>query len=343
MYPRDVTQREKAAAAWPLTLIVHVGPHKTATTSIQAALAHNSPYLASRGVHVPAGAHPDFGGHHIVPFVLAGKSLVPLGISGSAPAVSGLLDAWLVGARDTSARRILVSSEVFDELGENEWLTLDRELREAATRTGTRIEGLIIHFTDRELEARLKSSAGNSILHGATLPMDELVEWLRADMATRDALIDGLPSLLPGPIEVSHIDFAPTHSVVTGAPEKDFVGRWFDHVLGLEDAAGIEPAAGFEHLNPSLSAETLEEVRLFNVANNPPGAPGVRAYSRFDGNPALEQAFARLNKVRFVFIERDRYRAEAQARMHEVESLRAEVVKLKDRSLRARIRRLLRG
>ena len=343
MYPRDVTQRQEDATRWPLTLIVHAGPHKTATTSIQAALAHNSPYLASHGIHVPAGAHPDFGGHHLAPFVLAGKSLVPLGISGSTPAVSSLLDAWLGGARDTAARRILVSSEVFYELGDDEWLTLDRELREAATRTGTRIECLIIQFTNRELESRLKSSAGNNILHGATLPMDELIEWLRVDVTKRDARIDGLPGLLPGPVEVSRIDFTPTHSVVTGAPEKDFVGRWFDHVLGPEDAAGIEPAVGFEHLNPSLSAETLEEIRQFNLANNPPGAPGVRAYSRFDGNSALEQAFARLNQVRLVFTERDRYRAEALARAHEVESLRADLAELANGSLRARLRRFLRG
>jgi hypothetical protein len=166
MYPRGVTQGKKDAAPWPLTLIVHVGPHKTATTTIQAVLAHNTSYLATRGVHVPPGGHPERGGHHLLPFLLDGLSLSPLlGLTQVDDSVGDLFDSWLTGARENSAHRILVSSEVFDVFDEEAWRAFDRELQESAQRTNTAVTRLVIHFTRREIESRVRSAAGNSYIH----------------------------------------------------------------------------------------------------------------------------------------------------------------------------------
>ena len=88
----------------------------------------------------------------------------------------------------------------------------------------------------------------------------------------------------------------------------------------------------------------------FNVLNNPPNADLVWPYARFDGDPDLERGFARLNLVRSVFFELDakeqlaqELRAEIQNLHAEIQNLRDEVAYLLDRSLRARIRRFLRG
>lgn len=332
-----VAERDERSAGWPVTVMVHIGPQKTATTTIQAALAHNTPYLATRGVHVPPGVHPHLGGHHLLSFLLGGRSLVPLlGVTQSDVSVGDVFDEWLTGARENGAHRILVSSEGFFLLGEEAWLVFDRELQEAAQRTKTEVSRIVIHFTDRELESRLKSVAAESYVHGATLPRDELIEWWRADLATKDATVERIPGILSVTAEVAHIDFGGAVASPDVAASQDFVLRWFAHVLGAEDAEGIVVAEDSSRLNSSLSAETLEELRAFNVLNNPPHADGVRPFARFDGDPELERAFARLNVERSALFARD-------AKAPSVQNHRAKLAALSDGSLRARIRRFLRG
>jgi hypothetical protein len=351
MYSRGVTQGKKDAAPWPLTLIVHVGPHKTATTTIQAALAHNTPYLATRGVHVPPGVHPQLGGHHVLSFLLGGRSLVPLiGQTESDVSVGDVLDGWLAGARENGAHRVLVSSEEFCDITEEGWLAFNRELQEASRRTNTSVSNLVIHFTRRDIESRVKSAAGNAYIHGATLPREELIEWLRTDLARQDGTVGRIPELVSTPAEVSHIVFGDLVASPDVAPSQDFVPRWFAHVLGADNAEGIVIAEESSRLNPSLSAATLDELRAFNVLNNPPHAHGVWPFARFDGDPDLERAFARLNIVRFAFFARDdneqvahHLRVDVKNLEDDVQNLRAELSALTERSPRARIRRIVRG
>jgi len=316
--------------------MVHAGPHKTATTTIQAALAQNTSYLAKRGIYVPPGTHPDFAGHHHLPFLLQGKSLVPLGLAHSKASIGDLFDEWFTGARKMGAHRVLVSSEDFDSLEEESWLAFDRELRASAVRTNTVVSGLVIHFTRREIEARLTSFVGELYKHGATLPCEELGDWLRVDMARQDVTIDRLPRFLSTPTEISYLDFELGVAAPKATPSDGFAFGWFAHVLGPEDAEGIVIAEESSRLNPGLSAATLDELREFNVMNNPPHADDVRPFSKIDGDPELELAFARLDRVRYVYMARENHE-------RVIQDLRAHVAALADRSLRARIRRFLRG
>jgi len=344
MYPRKMTQRRKVGSSWPLTLIVHVGPHKTATTTIQAAMASNAPYLATRGVHVPPGAHALFGGHHLLSFLLGGLSLAPLGgLTHSDVSVGEIFDGWLTGARENGAHRVLVSSEEFSGLTEEAWLAFDRELQEAAQRTDTEVSRIEIHFTHREIESRLKSAAGNAYIGGATLPREELIEWLRADLAMRDATVARTPEILSTPAEVFHFEYEDAVASPGAASSQDLVLRWFSHVLGVEDAEGIVIAEDSSRLNPSRSGALFDELRAFNVLNNPPHADVARPFVKFDGDPDLERAFARLNIVRYAFFARDANAQGIQNLLAETQNLRQEIADLSDRSLRARIRRFLRG
>jgi hypothetical protein len=325
--------------------MVHVGPHKTATTTIQAVLAHNTSYLATRGVHVPPGGHPERGGHHLLPFLLDGLSLAPLlGLTQVDVSVGDLLDAWLTGARETGAHRVLVSSEVFDVFEEEAWRAFDRELQQSALRTNTAVTRLVIHFTRREIDSRVSSAVGNSYIHGATLPRQELGERLRAEMARQDATIERIPEFLSTSAEVSYLDFdVAVKSPDVAPPPPDFVDRWFAHVLGAEDAKGIEIAQESSRLNPSLAGVTHDGIRAFNVLNNPRHADAVSPFLRFDGDSEMERAFERLNLVRSVFFGLDAKEQLVQELRAEIQNLRDEVAYLLDRSLRARIRRFLRG
>jgi len=351
MYTRAVASRDEESGLWPVTVMVHVGPHKTATTTIQASMASNAPYLATRGIHVPPGGNPQRGGHHLLPFLLEGLSLAPLiGRNQSDVSVGEIFDGWLTGARENGAHRVLVSSEVFSVMEEKTWLAFDRELQESAQRTDTAVSRLEIHFTHREIESRLTSAAGNAYIHGASLPRQELIEWLRTDLAGHDATVERIPEILSTPAEVFHIQYEDAVTTPEVAPSPDFVLRWFAHVLGATDAEGIVISEDSSRLNPSLSVATLDELRAFNVLNNPPHAHGARPFYKFDGDPDLDRAFARLNTVRYAFFARDanaqviqNLRADVQKLLAEMQNLRDVIADLSDRSLRARIRRFLRG
>ena len=342
MYPRQVPTREENSAAWPVTLMVHVGPHKTATTTIQAALAHNGPHLSTKGIFVPPGTHPNFAGHHHLPFLLQGKSLVPLGLTDSNATIGDLIDEWLTGARDNGAHRVVVSPEDFDALEEELWLAFERELQQSAARTNTVVSGLVIHFTRREIESRLVSSVGNFYIHGASLPRDELIERLRADVAHHDNTIERLPGLLSTPTEVSYFDFGEVVAAPEAARSTGFALGWFAHVLGPEDAEGIVIAEESARLIPALSAATLDELREFNVINNPAHADAVRPFERIDGDPELERAFARLNYARNVYMARDAVRDDVARTANEIDVLRSAIEEARAHSRRARVRSFLR-
>jgi hypothetical protein len=54
--------------------LIHVGTHKTGTTSLQVALSSNRTHLLEQGVLYPvSGSHPDWPGHHNLAFGLVGR------------------------------------------------------------------------------------------------------------------------------------------------------------------------------------------------------------------------------------------------------------------------------
>jgi hypothetical protein len=170
-----------------------------------------------------------------------------------------------------------------------------------------------------------------------------LIEWLRADLVRRDATVERIPELLSTPAEVLHIEFGDVAPSPEAAPSPDFVLRWFAHVLGASDAEGIVISEDSSRLNPALSAATLDELRAFNVLNNPAHADVGFPFAKFDGDPEMERAFARLNTVRYAFFARDANAQVIQNLLAEMQNLRDVIADLSDRSLRARIRRFLRG
>jgi hypothetical protein len=169
-------------------------------------------------------------------------------------------------------------------------------------------------------------------------------------LARHDATVERIPEILSTPAEVFHIQYEDAVTTLEVAPSPDFVVRWFAHVLGASDAEGIVIAEDSSRLNPSHSVATLDELRAFNVLNNPQHAHGAWPFNKFDGDPELERAFPRLHIMRSAFFARDanaqviqNLRADVQNLLAEMQNLRDVIADLSDRSLRARIRRFLRG
>lgn len=101
-------------------LVLHIGTHKTGSTSIQKSLHKNAKKLESQGVFYPT-EKTVWGGHHQLPWAL--------GINhpnrDSNVTVDDCLDAWL----KEGFEKIIISSEDFDFLSRDMILELKKKLR----------------------------------------------------------------------------------------------------------------------------------------------------------------------------------------------------------------------
>jgi hypothetical protein len=92
-----------------MLLYIHIGTHKTGTTSIQAFLRRNSQSLARAGVFVPkAGVLDESSGHHNIAWGLRGDPRFH--------APYGALDELIVELTESSAPVGVISSEDFEYL-----------------------------------------------------------------------------------------------------------------------------------------------------------------------------------------------------------------------------------
>lgn len=131
-------------------VILHVGPHKTASTFIQRELLSNQKALAAQGVVYPSdGINVQYGQHEVPGQLAAGQPSETL-----ARIVAGL-------GRDQT---LLLSSENFDRLTEPQLGLLAQQLE------GCRIEVLYVH---RRPDRRLLSLWQEECKHGGTLTWSE--------------------------------------------------------------------------------------------------------------------------------------------------------------------------
>ena len=324
----------RSAGAWPLKVIIHAGPHKTGTTSVQTLVEEHRDFLVSRGIFVPERRDASLVGHHVIACLVMDISLAKLGVREAGQSLDKILGDWFAAARNARADQLFISAELFSFMDEQQWRDLESTLQSAADHSGVFVTRFTVHVTDREMSSRLRSLAAEIVNQGATAPMSELVEFFATYIPGRDRVIAALPQILATETTVSRIPL-----------EGDaFTRRWFGHVFGSDVANELPSLAQEIQLNQAKSPETLEEIRLFSVLNNPDGADPVFPFHRnFDDTPGLAGANARLFMVRPVFRVRDAYRAEREAQEPVVQGLRAEFARLSDRRLRARLRRLLLG
>jgi hypothetical protein len=91
-------------------VFIHIGTHKTGTTSLQSWLRRNSRELAASGLLVPsAGTLCDSSGHHNLAFQLGGDSRYDPSLGG----LDELVEELRLASRSPGPRRAVLSSEDF--------------------------------------------------------------------------------------------------------------------------------------------------------------------------------------------------------------------------------------
>jgi hypothetical protein len=238
----------------PGGLLVHVGPAKTGTTSLQSSFHNNREALAAHDVHYAGSVRHSSA---------AIKDLMNV-----SPRVDkqpkGIWDRLAAEIRTSTAQRVVLSSE---GLAHADAAIADRLLADVG-RSPVRVV-----LTMRPLADMLASSWWQYVQTGKKMPYDEWLDGvLRTDLAgevvtpnfwrrSRIEKVAGLWVERLGPEAVTLVSLA--------EQPRDFVQRSFEQLVGLPEGV-LVPKEG--QTNDSLSYQLAEMVRHFNLITGAEGA-----------------------------------------------------------------------
>jgi hypothetical protein len=237
-------------------VLLHIGPHKTGTTSIQTALHDARPAMAKHGV-VYAGRSRQ---HQMAALAITGSR----GLSGDRPPRLADWQALVDAVADAPEERVVVSSEFFDDAR-----------GDVAQRVVTELGGDRVHVvvTLRPLAKILPSAWQQYIRNRVRRPYDQWLDvmlnhpedtWITPSFWNRhhhDRLVEEWASIVgPERLLVVVVDDADGGSLM----------RAFEQVLDLPSGL-LQARRGYT--NRSLTAEETELIRSINVAFHERGWP----------------------------------------------------------------------
>ena len=230
--------------------IVHIGPHKTGTTALQAAFWNNRKAVAKQGVHYASN------GRHAMTAVLAGIEHVSPWTIDKRPPPMWKWERLLNDIRSSKSKRVLLSSEFFaDSKPEN-------AARVVQQLDPKRVQ---IVITLRPLSRILTSQWQQFIQNQNTFGFEEFL---------RKTLDDPHPTKPPVFWRRHRHDdlvrrwadlVGPDHVTVVALNEgdRDMVLRAFEQITGLR-AGTLEPDPTIQ--NRSMTVPEIETIRAFNIA-----------------------------------------------------------------------------
>jgi hypothetical protein len=252
---RTAAEASRSLAAGDLPLpegsrIVHIGPHKTGTTAIQAALWNSRAQAEQQGVHYASN------GRHALSAVLAGIEHTSPWAGGKRPPPRWLWRRLLNDIRSSNAKRVVISSEYFADASPEPAARVIREL------DPMRVQVVV---TIRPLSRIFTSQWQQFVRNQNTIPFDEFV---------RKHLDDPHPANPPvfwrrhrhDDLVRRWIDLVGADRLTVVAlddSDRDMVLRAFELLTGLR--AGTLQADPTVQ-NRSLTLPEIETIRAFNVA-----------------------------------------------------------------------------
>ncbi|WP_310961462.1 hypothetical protein [Nocardioides terrisoli] len=249
---RDRSTAESDAVAGPVAptrRVIHIGPHKTGTTTVQSAFHHNRDAIAERGIH--------YVGPRLQP-TQAVKAMTGVGSSGQTREDGKREWAELADkARHSGARDIVISSEFLCEAD-------DDVARQIVADLGGPADTRVV-ITLRPLASIFPSQWQQFVQSSTTMALDEWTEAVldHAEQPTtvglfwrrhqHDELVRRWAAIV-GPENVTVI--------VLDSRDKGQIIREFARLLDLPEDL-LTPVS--EVTNRSLTWEEAEAIRAFNI------------------------------------------------------------------------------
>lgn len=252
---RILPRMAAAGAPSPLlperSILLHIGPHKTATTSVQDAFFNQRDALSSQGVHYAGHGPKAADAVRAVRNVRAPNGKVP---------PMRHWQALAQEARGAAGARVVISNEFLSDAPESvvETIATDLDARR-----------LHIVATLRPLDRILPSQWQQFVQGGLTTPFDA---WLREVLADPDTPAKGFwrrhrhDHLVARWADV----LGPDRVTVVVVDERDpgQVLRAFENLLGLRHGTLV---AALDQRNRSMTWAEIEAVRALNLALEPHG------------------------------------------------------------------------
>jgi hypothetical protein len=249
-------------------LLIHIGPHKTGTSSIQALLKDNVELLHRWGYHYPPSPLRN-GTHQHIAYHLHGLDVRQLPhVPGdradfSASDVATEMATWLRRAHELSCHTVLISAEDFYAWSLENWVTFAQLLSEAEATTGITFSRVTICLTDRDIAERASSQYSQYLKAGLARSAADINELLRQRIADRDAVVLQIPSAFLAPVTIQHIPYS------TPASTSTFLQSWVGTVLGPEVLRSLPKHSFRTTLNQRTSRVAQSRFLKFNQINSP--------------------------------------------------------------------------
>lgn len=106
-----------------MEVVVHIGPHRTATTSLQDLLDGNREKLIEYGIYYPKDATGSKA-HHLLAWSCQHRDVNLIGHPNEVRSSNSILKDWLNQAQDNNCGTLLLSSEEFSKLRSADWKSL---------------------------------------------------------------------------------------------------------------------------------------------------------------------------------------------------------------------------
>jgi hypothetical protein len=230
--------------------IVHIGPHKTGTTALQAAFWNKRIEVEEQGVHYASN------GRHAMSAVLAGIDHSSPWTASKRPPPRWLWTRLLNDIRSSKAKRVVLSSEYFTDAKPEPAARVVRELDPNLVQ---------IVVTIRPLSRILTSQWQQFVRNQNTTPFDEFLKKHLDDPHPADPPIfwrrhrhDDLVKRWVDLVGPDHVTV-----VALDDSDHDMVLRAFEQLTGLV-AGTLEADPTIQ--NRSMTLPEIETIRQFNIA-----------------------------------------------------------------------------
>jgi hypothetical protein len=298
-------------------LIIHIGPHKTGTTSIQQLLQENTELLRTHGVSY-AESPVKTGAHHHIPYAVFGWNLALLPWThprmSYAPTSLDLqseVEGWLTAAVRHSCHTVVISAEDFSGFTIENWSAFAQLLSAAEAKTGIAVAQVTICLTERDINERAASQYGQFLKGGLARSAEEFNELLMERLLARDAAVSDIPAAFATPVRLLRVDYRSPRSSAS------FLQHWVSTVLGVAVFSAI-PAKSFQtKLNRRMTRRAQESLREFNRVNTPESAGDFSPFLPYQPEDVeRNRAFQRLEMMRAVLADLEH----AQSKVNRLEA-----------------------
>lgn len=242
-------------------IVIHAGPGKTATTSIQEFLAANVAELRNLGWHYVLG--PDIPAAHHIPARLLDWDPRMIGTRVSDLPLLDELAEIIEQAKSQGTFKVLISSECLAKMTRGQWTEFVFALEQAAVKTNSTISKVTVTHTKRDFEKRVSSSYAEGLKRGLKIGREQGEELVRKTLRENDAVIYGLADLFTVPYSLQIIDFS------ARGEYNSFVAHWVSEVVDPRLAQAAAEFNNNEPLNARDSVWTQNRLLEFNIWNTP--------------------------------------------------------------------------